>query len=732
MTHKIPWQYLVIAIGALALAGCGGGSASGKTEPVAEILFNPLGGAVPSPNDLAFQESEDGTLNAAEVTPTGGTEPLDSQVSVNSTDGFSTLASATARFSVPVDPDTVVSGATVRVFAVATLGDPNTANPPTDPAGPKPPSRGGPTTELTPGTQFIASLSATDPNGTTLAVTPLQPLQPDQTYLIVVTTGIEARGGGAVGASEQYQLVKSETPLVDGGGNSQVADLSDSEAQTLEGVRQLVAGIDIDADDILDGGHIPVIEDNTSLTADDVVASWTFTTQTIGDSLDAVKTIIDGAMPAFADAGGTPNQLTPTGLETPSGGGTSAGVVYAGVLAGVPYYLEPGDTDPTRIRTGFWKQADDSILAPGSETPAANVTLNIPVLVALPKDDGDAPSDVVIFQHGITSDRIAMLGIANALTAANHAVVAIDLPLHGITDTGHGLYTADLERTFDVDLVDNDTGEAGPDGEIDPSGEHFINLGSLQTSRDNLRQAVADLFAVTRAIRLAAGGGADLDVDGDADFTGNISFLGHSLGGIVGVPYLAKETTLDAAVLGMAGGGITKLLDGSPAIGPDLAEGLAANNLVKGTPGYEQFLGAAQLVIDSADPANHAVTGASNHDTLLLEVIGGSSSPPDQVVPNDVRQPFQQGVPDDTIPSPTAGSTPLAELLAGGTINQIDTDPTAAGDYLIRYTAGDHASLLLPDASAEATTEMQTNVTSFIASDGTSVTFAGTSTVDAP
>src|SRR5690348_1092147 len=98
-----------------------------------------------------------------------------------------------------------------------------------------------------------------------------------------------------------------------------------------------------------------------------------------------------------------------------------------------------------------------------------------------------------------------MFGIAGALAAAGFAVVAMDLPLHGLTDPTSPLYRNQLlagspaagliagERTFDMDLENNATGAPGPDGKIDPSGTYIINLNSLLTSRDNLREAVADL-----------------------------------------------------------------------------------------------------------------------------------------------------------------------------------------------------------------------------------------------
>jgi pimeloyl-ACP methyl ester carboxylesterase len=707
-----------IAAAALTLAACGGNSSGGdETAQRGEILYVPTANAVPTPNDLAFQDSEDGTLAAT------GNE------AVNAIDGFSLVAAGKASSTVALDEDSIEAGSSVRVFEVTTAGDPN-ATAGGDPAGPKPVAsvNGELRTDA-----YAAGLSPADRNNRTLAITPLRPAAPDTTYLVVLTDALEAQGGGAIAASRQYELAKRETPLVDGSGNSTVDSLNDADARQLEGVRRLVQS------------HLGAA-DGFGIAREDVIASWTFTTQQTGDSLDAVRQAVQAQTPApaFVKANGDPG-LNATGQETRSANGPSAGTVYTGALAGVPYYLQTGASDPRQVRTGAWTRVEEGekkILTPANPKPARNATLNVPVLVALPKDDGDGPSDVVVFQHGFRADRTAMLGIANALTAQGLAVVAIDLPLHGITDRDDALYAGDAERTFNVDLVDND-GSAGPDGNIDPSGEHFLNLANLLTTRDNLRQAAADLFTVTEAVEAAAAGNVDLDNDGDADFTSNIRFLGHSLGGIVGGVFLAHEPDVGAAALGMAGGGLAKLVDASPTIGPRIEAGLEAEGLTKGTPAYEQFLGAAQTVIDSGDPVNYAeltaqggttATGTSipDRNVLALEVVGGNSSPPDQVVPNDVMPPYQQGIPDDTVPSPTASTDPWLQylgILPGG---QIASSTTMAGDYVIRYTAGEHISLLSPDASPMATREMQTNVASFLASGGTQVQFAGTGTVTAP
>jgi hypothetical protein len=42
-------------------------------------------------------------------------------------------------------------------------------------------------------------------------------------------------------------------------------------------------------------------------------------------------------------------------------------------------------------------------------------------------------------------------------------IAAVDLPLHGVTNTASPLYQASNEQTFNLDLVVNASGASGPD-----------------------------------------------------------------------------------------------------------------------------------------------------------------------------------------------------------------------------------------------------------------------------
>ncbi|MFP3398527.1 hypothetical protein SB749_19585, partial [Brevibacterium sp. SIMBA_078] len=81
-------------------------------------------------------------------------------------------------------------------------------------------------------------------------------------------------------------------------------------------------------------------------------------------------------------------------------------------------------------------------------------------------------------QHGITADKSSIFGIAGTLASQGIATVAIDHPLHG-------------DRGFDLD-EDGTVEYIAEDG----SATAYMNLQSLLTTRDNLRQSISDLLGL--------------------------------------------------------------------------------------------------------------------------------------------------------------------------------------------------------------------------------------------
>jgi pimeloyl-ACP methyl ester carboxylesterase len=298
--------------------------------------------------------------------------------------------------------------------------------------------------------------------------------------------------------------------------------------------------------------------------------------------------------------------------------------------------------------------------------------------------------------------------VADAFADKGFVVVSIDLPLHGIAGTdavaANPFYDPAHELTFNLDLVNNSTLAAGPDGVIDGSGTHFVNVPNPLVTRDNLRQGAVDLLTLTRSL-----GSLDLDgVPGGDINIARIHFIGHSLGGIVGGVYLGTAGASEVATgeLANAGGGIAQTIFDSPAFGPRIKAGLAQQGITEGSTLYAQFIRDAQTAVDAGDPINYIAAASSARPLLLLQVVGGgtlpngSPSPSDQVVTNSATQ----------------------RLINAAALPRISTpglNPVSRG--YVNFLFGDHGSIINPAASLATTAEMQAESISFALSSGAAV-----------
>jgi Pla-1/cef family extracellular lipase len=141
-------------------------------------------------------------------------------------------------------------------------------------------------------------------------------------------------------------------------------------------------------------------------------------------------------------------------------------------------------------------------------TNAVRASYDLPELTAIPASGWP----VVILQHGITSKKEDMLAITGILSTFGFATVAIDHPLHG-------------SRGFDVDGDDIDDINAST-----VSATNYMNLESLLTTRDNLRQSAADMLGLRLGLNAVVGAPIDKS---------QVHFLGHSLGAITGINLVA-------------------------------------------------------------------------------------------------------------------------------------------------------------------------------------------------
>lgn len=436
-----------------------------------------------------------------------------------------------------------------------------------------------------------------------------------------------------------------------------------------------------------------------ALNDSDLAIAWSFTTQSVGKTLANINTT-PFSVPRALGVGPTnlnTNQIN-AGLAATANvyAGTVSLPYFLNVASDAAIGTSPAilatffaaDAAQPDVSASFLGQVPCGAFATGAtvngivQGPSASTTIcyprpvlrssqTVPLLVTVP--NANAPGNcggrgtiagsfasgtcvaptggwpVVIFQHGITRNRTDMLAIAPTLASAGFVVVAIDMPLHGLVDATaavspgcgasatNALYAGAAERTFGVDYVSNTTGAPGADGRIDCSGTHFVNLSSLITSRDNLRQAESDILHLARSVN---GLNFDGDTNTDEIAEANLRFAGQSLGAIVGATVMGVDVGADAAAdgsdelfgaasLNVPGGGIAKLLDASASFGPRIAAGLAASFVFEGTDTYETFVRFAQHLVDPADPVNYAVAANANHPLHMTMVIG------DAVVPND-------------------------------------------------------------------------------------------------
>ncbi len=666
---------------------------------------------IPFPNNLLFLEAgaapADGTLN---IPVDNATDLSDPKVAMNALDGFSTVAPITTGFTGALDASsfptgvklyevTISSGAVVSVQRMLSYG-----------------------------TEFVAALSSVDTTNSTMAILPLQPLKPKQAYMVVITNNVKSESGNAVGISGSYSLTHSPNPLHTGG-VSNTALLTDAQAQQLEPLRQatVVAETSLNAFD--------------STASSDIILSWNFTTQSTSDVLAATRVQVQ-ALAAVSGFSPTAATASPLG----------AADIHIGSL-NVPYYLKVSSTasspstDPTALGScwnGMGAGGAGSCAAGphitqynASPDPAAGSTETIPMMVSIPKSIGACASGmpaggwpIVIYQHGITTHRATMLAIADAMAGACMAVVAIDMPMHGLTGTealvGGFKDIGGKERTFDLDLVTEDasgnTTASISDGVIDSSGKHFINLSNLLNTRDNVRQAVSDLFVLVDAINE----GAITDGTNTMDAS-KIYFLGHSLGAMVGTVFVALEPNVKASAFAFGGASLPKILDGSATFGPIIASGLAAKGVSKGTADYEAFIGAAQTVVDSGDPANFATAAAAGRGILFFEIVGGDSSPSDLVVPNRVPDGNDTSA---TVPAPLAGTDPQLGLMG---LTHVNTSQTGVNLKLVtKFNSGSHASLLDPTDSVAVMTEIQKQAAKFLVTNGADLTVTDDTVLTAP
>ena len=653
-------HYLTIGLVGLMVLGCA--TTSTTDTPVVPVnnptpfpgytfpLLDLTNGIIPLPNDLL----RDSTASKIAFPKTG--EPFDA---INTLNGWSTSGPIIIPFKGTIKTSSV-SNDTVKLFNIET-------------------------NEQVP----LAFQFEDQAAGTVILAAPIRVLEPQTRYVLVVTNGvISAVSDTPVLSDAVINLLKRNDPLVDSNGVSTIPGLKDSDAAALEPVRNVFQKFWIGA------------ERATGINRADIPIAFGFTTQGLFGVLPGVRTAVVNSNQPMVNplpfssplaighgAVAPPAPNTPPNIETffaslpaplnavPTAQLAAIGRIYL-VQIQMPVYRNDKSTD-------FW-----------ANPPVQTGTRQVPALVFMPQANsatpGSAPVPAVIFQHGLGGNKFLAALLAAGVNAQGQALVAIDLEHHG------ALSAANTSGSTLLPIVITPDPLFAGDPVADVS--RTLNIANLRNARDNNRQSVADLYALTQAI---VGGGTNFDgVAGNELTAASPTFFGTSLGGIVGDVFLATEPNISRGAINAAGGRIFNLLLNSPAFSQNIIDGLAAKGVVKGTLDFDIFGLISQTVIDDVDPINyakHLVTGdlrGNNPGNVLQQVyVTDTTVPP--LAQYDLAIQHGAGTSNPAFSQVDATSnTETIAALARTLIAQVSSPFTGAGMYEV--TNATHTAIFTP------------------------------------
>ena len=291
-------RFLILALaGAVSLGACTNSDNSSGVDLVnaSRIVFDPAAGQINLPNDLFFavvEPTQDGTLQLPAEVASSNPDLSDPAAALGALDGWSTqqpfVIDTQSPVGVSLDADSIARAGSVRLFEGSIGGDIN------DPDCTNAPPLSGCkiNRELVFGSDFTARAS-----GNQIQVVPLQPLKESTSYYVVLTDQITAGGRALIGSTAYQLLSNSKNGLASGEGQS--AELAKL-IQSIEGT----------------------VTQNTDIEDDQIIYSFTFTTESTTQIIDTVKRSLIAPYAQLV-AGGTDPVQAASSLPSLSAPGTS-------------------------------------------------------------------------------------------------------------------------------------------------------------------------------------------------------------------------------------------------------------------------------------------------------------------------------------------------------------------------------------------------------------------------
>ncbi len=647
---------------------------------------------------------------------------------------------------------------------------------------------------LTLGTDYVVQAS-----GNSLYIQFMNSLDESGEYIFAVTQAIQDVNGNPIGTSGSYATGKTKEIVYETGDLASVqaattavegifglasvnpADIVYSSWFSTQSVGDTLAAVKgVTATGFATGANTlnTVYKNDANEGAIDLSTAYTLTMGTTQDfvtaldadedfnkyvsDLDAAKTAIKGLyaganvavnvtqgvakLPHYLEKGADWN-MQPMVSAMPSLAKVSAALADEGEQANMVQQLSTGvfaddPVDVTKLATDPTEQLklvgstlyltdgtqldSDRIITRYSPVPVVKSLEDVEFLLFTPQTG--TPTDVVIYQHGITSAKENAYSFAFNMVKAGVAVIAIDLPIHGTR-------SLDDQRSANADVL------------------AYLNLSNLAVARDNLRQSVLDVLGLRASLVVSAQAGllASSPLQGFNPMTGSkVKMLGHSLGGIVGTSAVAAANntlgsptadalyTFSGASIQNAGGQIGNLLLGSSNFGPQIKHNLAYAastdyasyadascadlsdkacyeafeqvasdaQLAALNAGFSSFIYAAQTTLDTVDPFTNASdlvsSGSLSTPFFMTEVDG------DDTVPNNVAN------------APFAGTEPLAAKLGLTTVNSASTAVSPSASFVQFNATATHSTFASPGgtlADLDHHVEMQMENADFLMDD---------------
>jgi pimeloyl-ACP methyl ester carboxylesterase len=429
------------------------------------------------------------------------------------------------------------------------------------------------------------------------------PLEEQTRYAIALSRSIRDADGEPIVRMPIGQLLMARTPLTDAG-KSQIGSVADADAARLERVR---------------GELEPALG---GLGRDGLLAAWSFTTMTIDEPVRALVTTA-GALGASADPKEV-DHMTPLQalVDFPLAVASLLFVddVYTGSLETVDF-LDP--------QTRGWR-GDGS-----HQISDIKFTLTLPDVSNL---EPGAGVPVMIFGHGVMTERRFVLAIGDALAARGYAAIAIDLPYHGERTAcfAEGPLSIPNPTTGELTPLGNPCADGGvcmPDGLCQAatggpgelarwpvigmyrsSGAAFLEIEHIANTRDHFRQALIDLGALYRSLRE---GDWESAVGVRFDPT-QIHYAGQSLGGILGASFVALEPGIKRAVLNVPGADTVDMFEESPFFSGQIDAFFNREGVDPASFDGHRFLNVARWFMDAVDP--HSVAEYLRGREVLLQM----------------------------------------------------------------------------------------------------------------